>query len=73
MAEDTILAVYNNGLFAGALHWSIAESRPITIIVSLSDDSRHADTTQDIRLFLIRALSALLPEYIAIRGSNIKI
>jgi hypothetical protein len=68
MAEDTILAVYNNGFFAGALHWSIVESNPLSMIVSLSDDPRHTESIQHIRLFLMRSLSALLPSYIMMRG-----
>ncbi len=73
VAEDTMLSVYSNGLFAGALHWSIIIDHPLTMIVSLSDDPRHAGNIQDIRLYIIRTLSALLPAYVHIRGSNIKI
>jgi hypothetical protein len=68
IAEDTILTVYSNGLFAGALHWSIITDHSLTMIVSLSDDPRHTESIQHIRLFLMRSLSALLPSYIMIRG-----
>jgi hypothetical protein len=71
VAEDTMVTVYQEGLFAGAIHWSIVSERPLTMIVSLADDPRC--DTADLRLFLMRALSALLPAYILIRGSNIKI
>jgi hypothetical protein len=69
--EDTLISMYSSGAFVGILHWRIEKGDPLTMVVSFVKSEELNEIQADLRLYLIRTLSAILPADVRITGLKI--